>query len=396
MKVIVLKAYGSPDEALEIREQEIPIPKSDELLIKVKAASINPIDCRMRAGYGKVIFSSRAPLPIVLGRDFSGVVVETGADVTNFKIGDAVWGIVNPFRIAGLKQGAHAEYICIPQSDCTKKPPNYDFVSCASIPYVALTTWSALIVKNGMFPTDYSGKKILVHAGAGGIGSFAIQFLKQLGAIVTTTCSAEKIEFCRFLGADRIIDYKKQNYSDLLHDLDVVYDLLGKQHTDLSLNVLTSAPCSSVIQESILQKLTQESMQDVECSDNNFDIAQYKDILKSFDQKANELISPKYDYVSIVGPMITKTDSKGFHSGMREFVLETLHKKFGQLKLHGRKFNYAVFEPNKEGLDYITKMVIEGKILPQVNQVFPIDAAIEAHKVIDAGRTRGKVVLTME
>lgn len=393
MRSVILKTYGAPEKALEIVYQEIPTPKDDELLIKVMAASMNPIDCRMRAGYGKTIFAARAPLPIVLGRDFSGIVVKTGRDVSAFKDGDAVWGIVNPFT-GGLKHGSHSEFICVSQSDCALMPPNHDFISCASIPYVALTTWSALITQNGMSPTDYSGKKVLVHAGAGGVGTFAIQFLKQLGAIVATTCSTEKIEFVRSLGADHIIDYKTENYADLLHDYDVVYDLLGKKNTDPSLNVLASAPCSQSVQTKI-QELAFQCIADIENVGDHPDMLKYKSILKKFDQVSNEWVFSKYAYVSIVSSMMALTDTKGFHLGMPEFITETIKKKSAQLSLHGRKFNYAFFEPNKEGLAYITKMVCEGKILPQVSQVFPLDAVVDAHNAVDTGRAQGKIVLSL-
>lgn len=389
MQSILLKTYGAPEDALEIVDQPIPSPKENELLIQVMTASLNPIDCRMRAGYGKAIFSPHAPLPIVLGRDFSGVVVETGKQVTAYKKGDPVWGVTSLF---GLKQGSHSEFISVPQSHCMPMPHNHDFVACASIPYVALTTWSALITQNGMSPADYRGKKVLVHAGAGGVGTFAIQFLKALGAMVATTCSTEKVAFLYALGADKVIDYKAEKYAEILHDYDVVYDLLGKEHTEPSLRVLASRPPSSTIQAEI-QKLVDQCMQDLENADDQFDVPKYKNILKKFDQAAEKLFSSKYAYVSIVGPMMPLTDAKGFHPGMRAFVLETLQKKAEQLSLHGRKFNYAIFEPNQEALAYVTKMVTEGKIVPQVGQVFSFHAAVDAHKALDTGRTQGKIVL---
>jgi NADPH:quinone reductase-like Zn-dependent oxidoreductase len=392
MKSILLTEYGPPESALQIADQPVPVPKEDELLVRVMATSMNPIDCRMRAGYGKAILTLMTPLPIVLGRDFSGVVVDAGAKIRHFNIGDAVYGAVSPFCTTGLQHGAHSEYICVPASDCAKKPAAYTFVEAASLPYVALTTWNALITQNGLPPAAYAGKKILVLAGAGGVGTFAIQFLKQLDAAVAATCSIEKAAFVRSLGADRVIDYKTENYAALLQDYDLVYDLLGKEHTDTALSVLTSTPCSPSIQAEI-HRLAEQSALEVKNAGEDFGVAPYKNILQKFDQAISALITPLSSYVSIVGPMMPLTDSMGFHPGMRAYVLETLHKKAVQLSLHRRRFNYAFFTPNPEGFNCITEMITKGNILPHISRTFSFEAAVEAHKAMDTGRTQGKIVL---
>jgi NADPH:quinone reductase-like Zn-dependent oxidoreductase len=395
MQVVMLKKYDTdPVKALDLVQYAVPEPNKDEVLVEVYAASLNPIDARIRAGYGKTIFSLKAPLPIILGRDFSGVIVKVGEDVQEYKKGDSVFGVVSPFRALGMKQGSHAEFVCIPTSEITNKPTNVTHVQAASFPYVALTTYHALITQSGMRCEDYAGKQVFVSAGAGGVGSYAIQFLKALNAYVVTTCSEANVDYLNRLGADEVINYEKEDYTKRVRNCDIAYDLLGKSHTDSILPLLKSISLYKAIELQIETVLT-SCLEMLAGADETWDVSKYKNILKYFDLELLKIFSYSSRYISIVGPMMPFTDSKGLHVGMRQFVSNTLERKFYQIKEHGRYFNYSFFEPNITGLKLLAEHISTDKVKSCVFQVFSLAQAAEAHKSIDSGHTRGKIVFYM-
>src|SRR2546421_4766464 len=210
MKALVLKRYGGLDQ---VAFADIPRPalKPDEMLVQVHAAGLNPIDYAIPKGTFKPIL--RLQLPATLGSDLAGIVVETGSRVTRFKPGDAVFA-----SIFDLGTGALAEFARVPQSAAAPKPPNLDFVQAASIPMVGLTSWQALKERARLKP----GQKVFIPAGSGGIGTFAIQLAKYLGAKVGTTTSTGNVDLVRSLGADEVIDYKKQEFEDTLWGYDAM------------------------------------------------------------------------------------------------------------------------------------------------------------------------------
>lgn len=396
VKVVTLKRYDSdPSKALELTQYPIPEPSKHEVLVKVYAASLNPIDARIRTGYGKTIFSKKATLPIVLGRDFSGIVIKVGEGVSEHVAGGQVFGVVSPFRPLGMKQGSHAEFVCVPCSELIKKPNNVDHVQAASLPYVALTTYNALITQPGMQYEDYAHKKVFVSAGAGGVGSYAIQFLKALNATVITSCSTEKLEHVHDLGADEVIDYQKKDVFNAIKECDIAYDLLGKSHTKPTLSLLKRIPPSK---DMILQgeKIFTDCLQELSKTDETWDVPKYKAILSYFDSELAKLSLDFPKYISIVSPMMPLTDAHGIFKGMHHFISDTLNKKFYQFKEHGRHFNYSFFEPNKEGLKLLSTHIESAKVKPCVCQVFSLNQASEAHKAIDTGHTRGKIVFSMD
>jgi len=387
--VVLLSYHENPKKALAIVNSPIPQPQDDEVLVRIKAASINPIDARMRAGYGRVIFSKKANLPITLGRDFSGTIEALGASVKNYSLGDTVFGVVNPFRPEGIKHGSHAEFTCVPISDLIPKPTQLDHTEAASLPYVALTTYSALITKTGLKCEDYQGKKVLVHAGAGGVGSYAIQFLKALGAEVVTTCSTKNIAFVKQLGVDQVVDYTQENYVETVSNCDIVYDLLGQAHTKPSLTTLKSAPPDSKLSEAI-NELAKGTIAELKMANETMNI---REIIADFDESIAKLLPSASQYVSIVSPMMPLTDKKGLHKGMYEFASLTMAQKIAQAMKHGRLFHYAFFQPSRIGLELLSQHIIARKIKPQVGQVFSLTKADKAHLAIDTGHTQGKIVL---
>src|SRR3954463_1103289 len=200
MKTFVLKRYGRSPE-LDFADFPRPVIKPDEILVQVHAAGLNPIDNMIPKGTFKPIL--KFELPATLGSDLAGVVVEVGNRVTRFKPGDAVFA-----SIFDLGTGALAEFAVVPENAAALKPANLDFVQAASIPMVGLTSWQALKERASL----RVGQKVFIPAGSGGIGTFAIQLAKQMGAKVATTTSTGNVELVRGLGADEVVDYKKQEF----------------------------------------------------------------------------------------------------------------------------------------------------------------------------------------
>ncbi len=226
MKVVRIHSYGGP-EVLVCEDILRPEPATDEVLISVRAAGVNPVDWKIREGFGIEFFGHR--LPLTLGCDLAGVVESTGAQVKGLKPGAAVYGYLNLERC-----GAYAEYVIARESELTFKPQALDFTQAAAVPVGALTSWQALfdIAKLSR------GQKALIHAAAGGVGHLAVQLAKAKGAIVVGTASAKNAEFVRSLGVDELIDYKTSRFEDAVKDADVVFDTVGGETQERSLQVL--------------------------------------------------------------------------------------------------------------------------------------------------------------
>lgn len=226
MKAIRIHEFGGP-EVLKVEDIEKPVPAADELLIKVYATSINPVDSKIRSGKNYQRYHN--PMPMTLGFDVSGVVEEIGKDVTNFKTGDEVYA-----RPDLNRDGAFAEYITMPAAKVGFKPKSISHNEAAAVPLAGLTAWQGLFDHGKLQPNQ----RVLIHAASGGVGTFAIQFAKWKGAHVIGTASGDNLDFLKQLGADEVIDYKKQKFEDLLKDIDVVFDLIGGDTQKRSVQVL--------------------------------------------------------------------------------------------------------------------------------------------------------------
>ena len=225
MHAIRIHAFGGP-EVLQDDTLPFPEPKSDEILVRIQAASVNPVDAKIRkGGYPKV---NDDALPVTLGRDLSGVVVSCGPAVQTISKGDAVVALLDYDR------GPYAQYALAKPDEWTRKPDNLSHVEAAAAPLAALTAWQGMIDNGGL----KSGQRVLIHGGAGGVGHFAIQIAKAKGAWVATTCSGEDLDFVRSLGADQAIDYKTEKFEDRVSDIDLVYDLVAGETQERSLKVL--------------------------------------------------------------------------------------------------------------------------------------------------------------
>ena len=341
MYAVTIREYG--DESNLNLEQDIPVPepKSNQVLIKVKASSVNPIDLMKRAGYGRTIFEKQRKhlFPWTIGSDFSGVIIAKGAKVTKFSLDDEVWGCTS-----NANSGTHAEYVCIDVDEVTYKPKNLDHPSAASLPYVALTTWSALVRWAGLRPADLSDKKVFIQGGAGGVGCFSIQLFKSLGCEVATTCSQKNIELVQSLGSDQVIDYNKTSFVDELSDFDIVYDLLG----------------DNVLEDSI-EKC---------CS-----------ILKQ---------TPSSHYVTLTHPLVNTLDSKGLLMGVPHalYLRQKQKSKYNPINVH-----WSIYRPSLSGLEQLTTLVEDQTIKPIIDSVFKIEELHKAHARVATGHVSGKVVI---
>ncbi|WP_347218588.1 NADP-dependent oxidoreductase [Chryseobacterium sp.] len=229
MKAITLEGFGGVEHLVE-KEIEKPGIKSNEVLVKVKAISINPVDVKVRSRKAPLAESLIQYNPLILGWDISGIIVETGNEVTSFKVGDEVFGMVN---FAGHGK-AYAEYVAAPAEHLAIKPKNITHIEAAATTLAALTAWQAFDSYGKLRSTD----KVLIHAASGGVGHFAIQIAKHIGAYVIATSSASNRDFVLELGADQHIDYKVSRFEDVLHDLDFVLEAIGGENFQKSVQVL--------------------------------------------------------------------------------------------------------------------------------------------------------------
>src|SRR5215475_6054245 len=225
MDVVRIDTFGSR-EAVKFRKLLIPSPGPNEILLKVKAASVNPVDWKIREGRYPAVKSDK--LPYVLGRDVSGVVEACGPETTGHQKGDEIYAML------GIDRGAYAEHVIVKVNEAAPKPKSIDHLAAAGVPLAGLTAWQGLF-RHGELK---AGQRVLIHGGSGGVGHFAIQFAKARGAYVITTVSEKHIKFVRKIGADDVVDYKKQRFENMVREVDVVFDLIGGETRKRSWPVL--------------------------------------------------------------------------------------------------------------------------------------------------------------
>ncbi|HEY2732668.1 MAG TPA: NADP-dependent oxidoreductase [Polyangiales bacterium] len=214
MKAVSIHAFGGP-EVLEFAELEAPTLSDREVLMQVRAASVNPVDYKTRSGHYPAV--GEAQLPKVLGRDVAGIVRQTGAHARRWKCGDELYAMLDS------EHGGYAQSVAVRADLCARKPRNLSFAEAAAVPLAGLTAWQGLFDHGRLEP----GQRVLIHGGAGGVGHFAVQFAKVRGARVITTVSKRDIDFVRKLGADQIIDRDRDRFEDIVRDVDLVLDLIA-------------------------------------------------------------------------------------------------------------------------------------------------------------------------
>jgi NADPH:quinone reductase-like Zn-dependent oxidoreductase len=230
MRAAQLTRYGGKDALQFINEASTPEPQPGQVLVKVKAASVNAIDWKIREG----MMQQMAPLtfPATLGGDLAGTVMEIGEGAEGFEVGQEVYGQTNPFS----GNGSFADFSLIAADNLAAKPTSTDFVQAAALPLTAVSAYQALAETLNV----QAGQKILIHGGAGGVGSFAVQLAKHLGAYVAATAAREDIDFVKEMGADEAIDYSSQKFEEMLQDFDAVFDTVGGETNERSYVVLKS------------------------------------------------------------------------------------------------------------------------------------------------------------
>lgn len=329
MRAAVIHEYGDPD-VFQIEEVDRPPVGPNDVLVRVVASSVNPVDYKIRKGAQRG--AVRLKLPWVLGLDVSGVVEEVGDKVEDFAVGDEVWSSPTHKR-----SGCYAEYVSIDQKHVGHKPKSLSHEEAASIPLVGLTAWDCLVVAAKLQPEQ----KVLVQAGAGGVGTVAIQLAKALGAEVATTCSTRNVELVTSLGADVVVDYTQHEFEDVLSDYDVVLESLGGEIHKRSLQVL----------------------------------------------KRGGVLT------SINSGLPAATEKYGPNLGLAAVGFKLIGQKMSSRVCRGIKTSVVVRTPSRENLDELAKLVDDGKIRAVVAEVFPLDAISDAHRAIETGRTRGKNVI---
>lgn len=333
MKAMTIKKYGK-NTPLELTELSIPEVGEHDVLVEVYAASINPIDFKIRDGKVKMLLSYK--MPLVLGNDFSGKIIQTGSKVYKFQVGDEVYGRPRKNRI-----GTFAEYHSVHEDDVSLKPNNLTFVEAASLPLVGLTTWQAFHDILELKP----GQKILIQAGAGGVGTFAIQLAKEMGAYVATTASEKGHDLVLSLGADQVINYRIQPFEEVLEGFDAVFDTLGGEYLNRSFRVVK--PHGRIVSVSAVPN-------------GRFAVD-------------NKLGFLKRMLFSIVSRRIT-----------------ALERKFNV------DYYFLFMKPSGEQLAEIKDFVEQGSIRPLVDRVYPLEKAQEAIQYVETGRAKGKVVLEVK
>ena len=225
MKAVRIRSFGGP-EVLELANIDKPEPQDDEVLIKVRAASVNPVDYKIRSGAYPVVKQDQ--LPRVLGRDVAGEIERCGRAVRNFKEGDTVYAMLDG------GPGGYAEYVTVKADLVAPKPGQLDYRAAAAVPLAGLTAWQ------GLFDHGHleAGQRVLIHGGAGGVGHLAVQFAKARGATVATTVASEDVEFVKHLGADQVIDYTRERFEDKVREVDLVLDLIAGETQERSWAVL--------------------------------------------------------------------------------------------------------------------------------------------------------------
>ncbi|MBT2793662.1 NADP-dependent oxidoreductase [Paraburkholderia strydomiana] len=333
MKALTFKRYGKTPE---IGFAEVPSPtlKPDELLVQVHAAGLNPIDNMIPSGTFKPVL--KFELPATLGSDIAGVVTEVGSNVTRFKPGDAIFA-----SLFDLGRGSIAEFAAVPESVAASKPVNLDFVQAAAVPMVGLTSWQALKERAHL----QAGQKVFIPAGSGGIGTFAIQLAKHFGARVGTTTSTGNVQLVTSLGADEVVDYKKQEFENVLDGYDVVLGTIRGDAIEKSIGIL----------------------------------------------------KPGSKIVSLIGPLDAAFARARKLNFILRLVFGLMSRKIKRLaKKRDVAYSFLFMRPDGTQLSEIGELLKSEQVRPVIDKVFPFEQAKEALEYLAQGRARGKVVVRMK
>jgi NADPH:quinone reductase-like Zn-dependent oxidoreductase len=332
MKAFIIDRYGKK-EIGRIGEMPVPELQDDDVLIQIHAAGVNALDSKIRSGEFKLILPYH--LPLILGNDVAGTIVRAGARVRRFKPGDEVYARPDQDRI-----GSFAEFIAVKETSLALKPANLSMEVAACIPLVGLTAWQVLVETAKL----KKGQRVLIHAGSGGVGTIAIQLARHLGAFVATTTSTSNIDWVKALGADVVIDYKKQDFATVLRDYDVALTSLGSDELEKSLQVL----------------------------------------------------KPGGHLISISGPPTPAfATEQALAWPLKQLFRLLSHGIRKKAKRKGVDYTFVFMRADGTQLHEITSLIESGNIRAVVDKVFPFESTHEALAYVNSGRAKGKVVVRM-
>lgn len=334
MKAFIVKSYGKK-EKLHLTDWAEPTLNENDVLVQVHSSGVNSLDSLIRNGEFKLFLPYKPPF--VNGHDVAGVVTKVGAEVSKFKVGDEVYSRVSDYRL-----GTFAEYISIDENDVALKPKNLSMDEAGSIPLVGLTSWQALVEIGNV----QKGQKIFIQAGSGGVGTFAIQLAKYLGAFVATTTSTNNIDLVKSLGADLIIDYKTEDFETKLKDYDLVL------HSNKDTKIL---------------------------------------------EKSLRILKPGGQLISLVGPPTPEFANALGLPWYLKIVIKLL--SFGTRKKAKKmnvSFKFLFMRAEGKQLGQITQLIEVGVIKPVIDKIFPFEQTNEAMSYVETGRSKGKVVIKVK
>lgn len=349
-----IHSYGNLDEVQYNDALKMPILRSpNEVLVKVTASSVNPIDVAMIKGYGATLLNAMRckegiEFPLTLGRDFCGEIVQKGFGVSSrdLDVGDDVWGVV-PLQ----QQGCHADYVAVNRYCVSKKPENLDKIDASAVLYAGLTAWSALYLTGhlgnllgAISPVGGGrGKKVLILGASGGVGTLAVQMLLTEGVDLFATCSSDAIESVQNLGVRYVLDYNDPSH----------------------LQQLASAGRFDII---------------LDCAGKGTDYAGA--VPWKFEQ-----------YITLNSPVLNNIDTSGFATGMYQNAVNLARNNVSSISAQNGLVKWGYFVPAPQGIAYLQKLVEKGKLMPIVEKVFPFEQTLDAYARVEAKHLRGKIVI---
>ncbi|EPS64919.1 hypothetical protein M569_09856, partial [Genlisea aurea] len=335
-RAVVLPRFGGP-EVLQLRDGvAVPELKRNEVLVRARAVSVNPLDCRMRGGYGRSLFEPL--LPVILGRDVSGEVAAAGSSVSSLHVGQEVFGALHPTAL----RGTYTDHVVLSEDQLTLKPESISHVEASAIPFAALTAWRALRSRARI----KQGQHILIIGGGGAVGFSAIQLAVAVGCHVSATCSAESIDRILKAGAEQAVDFTVEDYeSSIKGYFDAVLDTIGVLETEkISINLLKRGGC----------------------------------------------------YMTLQGEAASFSDRYGLAAGLATSAAVLLKRQIQYRLSHGIEYFWTYMRTDSEGLEEIRRLSGEGKLRIPIEKTFPITNVSEAHKAKDKRTICGKVVLEID
>ncbi|MCX4680287.1 zinc-binding dehydrogenase [Streptomyces sp. NBC_01433] len=342
MQAVQNSRFGPAREVLGYGAAPAPRPPGKgEVLVRQRATSVNPIDCRRRGGYGRSLLrlSGIGGFPQILGSDVSGEVVALGAGVSGLRVGDAVFGAKKPSI-----RGTYAQYCLVEAAEVVRKPASLSFAEAAALPYAFLSAWAAL-TDAGFRAESAAGRRVFLQGGTGGTGVVTLQVCKALGAHVAVTAGPQGVDLCRRLGADEVFDYRTQDFTRHLDRYDFAVCLADQSEEAKMISILRPGPGAG--------------------------------------------------YATLVHPLMRLVDTKGLLRGGTEAVRTLLRHRRAQ-KRHRRAYAWSLFRSDRAALELLAELSEKGTVQAVIDRTYPLSAMAEAHEYSESGRAKGKIVIEID